>query len=155
MKAEGATDISAALVGEGPDRDELHQMIRDRDLQTNITMRPAMPARAAFQLAHCVVMPSRAEAMPYIVLEALAAQRPLIATHVGGIPEIFGSASDVLVEPEIDQLTARMRQAIEDLRSLANRMPNYDTIKRRFNAESMSENVLSAYRDALATRRKS
>lgn len=148
LKAEGASDISAVLVGAGPDRDELHQMIKDRDLQTNVTIRPAMPARAAFQLAKCIVMPSRAEAMPYIVLEALAASCPLIATNVGGIPEIFGGASDVLVEPDIDQLTARMRQALEDLPSLTSRMPKHDTIKRQFNAELMAENMLEAYQSA-------
>jgi glycosyltransferase involved in cell wall biosynthesis len=148
LKAEGASEISAVLVGAGPDRDELHQMIKDRDLQTNVTMRPAMPARAAFQLAKCVVMPSRAEALPYIVLEALAAQRPLIATNVGGIPEIFGGASDVLVDPDVDQLTARMRQALEDLPSLTNRMPKLDTIKRQFNATMMAQNMLEAYRSA-------
>lgn len=153
LKAEGASEISAVLVGDGPDRDELHQMIKERDLQTNITMRPAMPARAAFQLAKCVVMPSRAEAMPYIVLEALAAGCPLIATNVGGIPEIFGGASDVLVEPDIDQLTARMRQAMEDLPSLTSRMPRHETIKRQFSAELMAENMLEAYRDALDQRR--
>lgn len=155
LKAEGATEINAVLVGAGPDRDELHQMIKDRNLQTNVTIRPAMPARAAFQLAECVVMPSRAEAMPYIVLEALAAKRPLIATNVGGIPEIFGGASDVLVEPDVDQLTARMRQAMEDLHSLINRMPKHDTIKRQFNAELMAKNMLEAYGRGLEQRRKS
>ena len=154
LKAEGASEISAVMVGAGPDRDELHQMIKDRNLQTNVTIRPAMPARAAFQLAKCVVMPSRAEAMPYIVLEALAAKRPLIATNVGGIPEIFGGASDVLVEPDIDQLTARMRQALEDLPSLTNRMPNQDTIKRQFSADLMAKNILDAYRRGLEERHK-
>jgi len=155
LKAEGATDISAVLVGAGPDRDELHQMIKDRNIQTNVTIRPPMPARAAFQLAKCVVMPSRAEAMPYIVLEALAGQRPLIATNVGGIPEIFAGASDVLVEPDIDQLTARMRQALEELPSLIKRMPNHETLKRRFSAELMAQNMLDAYRRAVEERHKS
>ncbi|MEM9574971.1 MAG: glycosyltransferase family 4 protein [Pseudomonadota bacterium] len=155
LKAEGADDINAVLVGAGPDRDELHQMIKDRDLQTNVTIRPAMPARAAFQLAKCVVMPSRAEAMPYIVLEALAARCPLIATNVGGIPEIFGSASDVLVEPDVDQLTARMRQAMEELPSLIKRMPNHETLQRQFNADLMAEHMLDAYRNGLKLRRNS
>ena len=153
LKAEGAKDISAVLVGAGPDRDEVHDMIRERDLQTNVTIRPPMPARAAFQLGRCLVIPSRAEAMPYIVLESLAAGMPLITTNVGGIPEIFDNASDVLIEPDIDPLTARMRQALDDLPHLMDRMPRLDALKLRFSAESMAESMLEVYRHGLAKRR--
>lgn len=153
LKAEGAEEISAVLVGAGPDRDELHDMIKERDLQTNVTIRPPMPARAAFQLGRCVVIPSRAEAMPYIVLESLAAGCPLITTNVGGIPEIFDNASDVLIEPDIDALTARMRRALEDLPHLIDRMPSHEALKRRFSAESMADAMLDAYQTSLVGRR--
>lgn len=150
LKAEGATDVSAVLVGEGPDREEIHAMVRERDLQTNVTIRPPMPARAAFELARCVVMPSRAEAMPYIVLEALAAGKPLIATNVGGIPEIYGTDRDVLIEADVDPLTARMRQGFEELDALRKRMPNHETLRERFGLETMAANMLDAYHEALA-----
>ena len=52
-----------------------------------------MPARQAFRLGRTLVVPSRAESMPYVVLEAAAARMPMIATNVGGIPEIFGPLS--------------------------------------------------------------
>jgi glycosyltransferase involved in cell wall biosynthesis len=42
-------------------------------------------------MARTVVIPSRAESMPYIVLEAVAAGKPVISTRVGGIPEILGN----------------------------------------------------------------
>ena len=53
-----------------------------------------MPAREAFALGRVLVVPSRAESLPYVVLEAAAAGVPLIATRVGGIPEIFGPAAE-------------------------------------------------------------
>ena len=59
----------------------------------------AKPARAAFALGRLLVVPSRAESLPYIVLEAAAAGLPIIATNVGGIPEIFGPDADELVPP--------------------------------------------------------
>ena len=55
-----------------------------------------MPVREAFKLGRNLVVPSRAESLPYIVLEAAAARVPLIATNVGGIPEIFGPYRDRL-----------------------------------------------------------
>ncbi len=49
-----------------------------------------MPARRAFALGRILVVPSRAESLPYIVLEGAAAGIPMIATAVGDIGEIFG-----------------------------------------------------------------
>ena len=46
-------------------------------------------------------MPSRAESLPYVVLEAAAARKPMIATRVGGIPEIFGPHADRLISATI------------------------------------------------------
>jgi glycosyltransferase involved in cell wall biosynthesis len=47
-----------------------------------------------------LVIPSRAESLPYVVLEAAAAGVPIIATAVGGVPEIFGPQADALIPPE-------------------------------------------------------
>ena len=71
---------------------------------------PAMPARQAIALGRIMVVPSRAESLPYVVLEAAAAGMPLIATGVGGIPEIYGPLSDTLVPPR--RCRARWPQAI-------------------------------------------
>ncbi len=59
-----------------------------------------MPARQAFALGRIMVVPSRAESFPYIVLEAAAAGKPLIATRVGGIPDMFGPLAERLVPPD-------------------------------------------------------
>ena len=74
-----------------------------------------MPARDALRLAQTLVVPSRAESMPYIVLEAIAAGTPVVATRVGGIPEIFGAHADRLVPPGdtvalADAMAAVLRQ---------------------------------------------
>ena len=59
-----------------------------------------MPVREAFKLGRVLVVPSRAESMPYIVLEAAGARVPMIATNVGGIPEIYGPYRDRLGPPD-------------------------------------------------------
>ena len=54
------------------------------------------PYVRAFALGRMLVVPSRAESLPYVVLEAGAAGLPIIATNVGGIPEIFGPDASYL-----------------------------------------------------------
>jgi glycosyltransferase involved in cell wall biosynthesis len=97
LRKRAGTAPTAAIVGAGDEKPRYEAMVRDRGLTRTTLFRDPMPARQAFALARVVVVPSRAESMPYIVLESVAAGMPTIATNVGGIPEIFGDASDRLV----------------------------------------------------------
>ena len=60
---------------------------------------PPMPGKVALTLGRIMVVPSRAESLPYVVLEAAAGAKPLITTTVGGIPEIYGPLSNTLIPP--------------------------------------------------------
>ena len=88
-----------AIVGDGPDRAMFQEQARELDLAERVTFAGAGPARAAFQRGRCAVVPSLAESLPYIIMEATAAGLHVIATRVGGIPEIFGPTSDSLIPP--------------------------------------------------------
>lgn len=149
LRDEESADRRAVMVGDGPDRDHIAAMISDLGLAETVSLRPSMPARAAFRLGRIFVMPSRAEAMPYVVLEALAAGKPVIATDVGGIPEIFGDAAPALVRPETDALAAAMREAAADPAALNRKMPDRGTFRARFSVETMAGNVLASYRRAM------
>lgn len=100
---------TAVIVGSGPDEQKYRAVVSELDLTDSVEFRGAMPARDALRLAKTVLVPSRAESMPYIVLETIAAGRPIIATRVGGIPEIFGAHADRLVHPGD---TARLADAM-------------------------------------------
>jgi glycosyltransferase involved in cell wall biosynthesis len=78
------------LVGSGPDKDMLTAQAARLGIADRVSFPGPMPVREAFKLGRVLVVPSRAESMPYIVLEAAAASVPMIANDVGGIPEIFG-----------------------------------------------------------------
>ena len=82
--------ISAVLVGTGPDREALVEHARRLGLADQVAFAGPLPAREAFGRGQVLVVPSRAESLPYIVLEAVGARIPIVTTHVGGIPEIFG-----------------------------------------------------------------
>ncbi|MDN3718819.1 glycosyltransferase [Roseibium salinum] len=114
IRLSTGTAPRAHIVGEGPDEHRYRKMVEKFGLERAVTFHGALPAREAFKLARTVVVPSRAEAMPYIILETVAAERPLIATRVGGIPEIFGRYANRLVEPgHIGKLTLAMDGALE------------------------------------------
>ena len=100
--------LTAVMIGAGDDLPTYKRTVENKGLSSRVVFHDPMPARQAFALAKAIVVPSRAEAMPYIVLEALGAGKTLIATRVGGIPEILGETCDALCEPLADQLAQKM-----------------------------------------------
>lgn len=86
-------EVSAMIAGDGEDRAEFEAMAAKSAAGCNIKFCGALPARKAFSMGRILVMPSRAESFPYIILETLAAQLPIIATQVGGIPEALPARS--------------------------------------------------------------
>jgi len=139
--------ITAHFVGDGPDKPVYLRQIARLGLEKAVTVHDAMPARKAFALARVVVVPSRAESMPYLVLEAAAAGKPLVATRVGGIPEIFGQDADALVEPgNAEALAAAMDRTLADSGEAARRLR--EAVRARFSVERMAREIEAAYRKA-------
>ena len=112
---------------------------------------PAMPARQAQALGRIMVVPSRAESLPYVVLEAAAAGKPLITTKVGGIPEIYGPLSDTLVPP--DDAGALAQAIAPSARPPGRHGRDRAKVARAgaasFSVDTMVDGVLSAYQAAL------
>ena len=84
------------IAGEGPLRDALRARIEADGLPV-VLYGWADPADL-LQVAHAVIVPSRWEGQPLVVQEALRAGKPIIATRVGGIPDMVGEAA-ILVPP--------------------------------------------------------
>lgn len=145
------------LVGSGPDEQILIDRASARGVAEQIRFVPPMRAREAFALGRAMVVPSRAESLPYVVLEAAGARIPLIATNVGGIPEIFGPYSERLIPADRPDLLAKalfrtMSAAREKLRAEADELATF--VVTRFSLSGMADGVLAAYRDALAQKRQ-
>jgi len=139
--------LRAVMVGDGDDKPRYQAMIDRIGMGARISMHDAMPARQAFALAQHVVVPSRAESMPYIVLEAIAAGKSMLATRVGGIPEILGAQSEALVEPDdVEAMSQAMARAVTEDNWLANAMPEGHAFRERFSASRMAEDMLALYR---------
>jgi glycosyltransferase involved in cell wall biosynthesis len=141
-----------ALVGSGPDEASLRRLADRRGVSAQLAFLPPMPARDALRLGRILIVPSRAESLPYIVLEAIAADMPIIATRVGGIPEIFGPYADRLVPrddpPALAEAMMRARRAAPetergDCEALAARVGEF------FSLAAMTDSVLRGYHDAM------
>ncbi|UWQ78532.1 glycosyltransferase [Leisingera sp. S132] len=84
-------DAQLALIGDGEMRPDLEAAIAELGLQRNITLTGWLAedgVRQELGRAHALVMPSFAEGLPMVVMEAMAAARPVIATYVAGTPEL-------------------------------------------------------------------
>jgi glycosyltransferase involved in cell wall biosynthesis len=155
LEAEGLAP-RATIVGPGTPEAEhrYREMANDTVKRHRIAFRPPMPAREAFALARTVVLPSRAESMPYIVLEAAAAGIPLIATDVGGIPEIFVGETEKLVRPGDAQALAKaMRAALQEPERLtAEAVLRRDRVEQNFSLAAAVRRIEDIYRNALEAR---
>lgn len=144
----------AVIVGAGPDDAMFRAQATALGLDSVVTFTGAMPARQAFPLGRILVMPSRAESLPYVVLEAAGAGLPLIATRVGGIPEIVAGTGVELVEPgDAVTLAAAMRGALVNVsRAGKGAAELRRAISERFSVAAMTDGVLAFYADASASR---
>jgi glycosyltransferase involved in cell wall biosynthesis len=146
----GGASVTATIVGSGPEAAAFQALARARGL-AKATFPGAMPAREAFARGRLLIVPSRAESLPYIVLEAAAAGLPMLATNVGGIPEIFGPHSDRLMPPgDAGKLAEAIRKALADPAGIrASAQALRDRVRAEFSAEVMVAAVLAAYRAAV------
>ena len=146
---------TAWIVGDGEEKPRYERLVRELGLDATTAFHPAMPVREGFALARTVVVPSRAESMPYIILEAVAAGMPLIATRVGGIPEIFGAETGRLVPPgDAEALAAAMAgvsAAPDAARAAAFRLRGQ--IRAAFSVEAMAAAITAVYRSVTVSRR--
>ncbi|ODR94153.1 hypothetical protein AUC70_11390 [Methyloceanibacter stevinii] len=137
----------AIIVGSGPDRETFQAAGARLGLAKQVTFSGPQPARTAFVRARCVVIPSIAESLPYILLEAAAAQMPIIATKVGGIPEIIGDIPMPLVPPgDVDALAGQLRSFLSDPRPYLRRAAELQKhVAEVFSVDMMTREVVDFY----------
>ena len=142
-------DLTAVMVGAGDDLAKYKEQVKRLGLDARFSFHDPMPARQAFAMARAIVVPSRAEAMPYIVLEAVAAGLSIIATRVGGIPEILGTQSIALCEVSAEGIAEKMVMQIREPEALAAAMPSLDFLRQKFGVDVMAEQIEQQYRAIL------
>lgn len=131
MLSQAHPRVELALIGDGPLRDELDQSAR-RIAGVPVHLPGAMDASMVARwmaASDLVTLPSYSEGHPNVLVEALASGRPVVATHVGGIPEVVDASCGVLVAPrDVHALSVALGQVMD-------RRWDPDALARRFSRD--------------------
>ncbi|HYI89140.1 MAG TPA: glycosyltransferase family 4 protein [Beijerinckiaceae bacterium] len=155
LRHERGARLTLLVVGSGPSERELKARAEAAGVADAITFMPQQPIRQVLGRARLMVMPSHAESLPYVILEAAAAAQPLLATRVGGIPEIFGPQGDVLIAPaDAALLAAAIRRTLAepDETTLTKAEALQRFVRGQFSLAAMVDGVLAGYAEARARR---
>jgi glycosyltransferase involved in cell wall biosynthesis len=96
---------SLVVIGDGPEREDLMRVIANSGVGERVSLKGPLPRGVAIEwlrAADAAILPSRFENFPHAAVEALAAGTPVIATAVGGVPEIVETGVTGLLVPPGD-----------------------------------------------------
>jgi glycosyltransferase involved in cell wall biosynthesis len=146
--------VTLTLAGDGEEMPALKAQIERLGLSHSVRFIGHVKARDGFSKGRLLVVPSRGDSMPYVVIEAGAAGIPMVAANVGGIPEIFGEYNGALFAPNLATAMAdAIELAMEDPGgALARAKALRERIFLHFSQKAMVEGVLAGYRDAFVNR---
>lgn len=151
----GIPDAHLLVVGEGSRREALEAQVADRGIGDRVTFtgrRDDVPAvTAALDVA---VLPSYREAQGLTILEAMALSRPVIASNVGGIPEMVEDGrTGLLVPPHDPEALARAITRLLTDHAYADMLAKggHDLVHERFCVELMVSAIEDLYDAGVAT----
>jgi glycosyltransferase involved in cell wall biosynthesis len=149
-------EATLCLVGDGPDREEAERLANElgvvRDVLFVGYQRDVAPYYSFFDP---LVLASANEGTPVVAMEALAAERPVVSTRVGGVPDVVTDGVDgLLCDPgDVDGLAAALEQLAVDP-ELRGRLgeAGRTRVLSRYSVERLVDDVDALYRELLAER---
>ena len=149
------SDVVLYIAGKGPLQDELEQQIHDRDLAEHAKLLGFVPdddLPYAYRAADLSVVPTIAhEGFGLIVVESLAAGTPVLATPVGGLPEIVSELSDTLLLPDAQphSIATRIIDVLDGTLPLPGRSACQHYIQGRYDWPTIAHKVRTVYEELL------
>jgi glycosyltransferase involved in cell wall biosynthesis len=145
----GGRPVTLTLAGDGEETANLKALVARLKLGDAVRFIGHVKARFGFSKGRLLVVPSRGDSMPYVVIEAAAAGMPLLAANVGGIPEIFGPFSDAMFPPgNVEAMADAIAAALDKPDATRERAKALrERIFMNFSQKTLVDGVLDAYRD--------
>ena len=150
---ERGVDATLCMVGDGPDREPAERLALELGIARHVLwvgyQRDISPYYSLFDT---LILPSANEGTPVVAIEALAASRPVVATRVGGVPDVVTEGEDgFLVEVgDIDGLASSLERLALDpelRRRLGER--GRELVVPRYRVERLVDDVDALYRELL------
>ena len=146
-------DITFLILGDGPEKDHLKKTISDNGLTNFIHLLGFTNSIFDYYRSmDFLILPSLSESMPMVILEAFSLKKPVIATSVGGIPEIVQHGkTGLLVKPGDANALARAIESLLDNPQKAEEMGNngYAHISAHHTIEAQAAHYFSIYEQVL------
>jgi glycosyltransferase involved in cell wall biosynthesis len=148
--------LKALFAGSGVNHDELVETVREARLEAHVQLLGfRSDIYAIMAVADWIVLPSLKEALPLSVLEAMALRKPIIASSVGGVPEVVQHGVNGLLVPPGDwqALAAAIEVAVTN-RDIAAKYgeSGYEIVTSQFSPDSQIPKIVKVYEDVLKTR---
>lgn len=134
-------NMQLIIAGSGSSEEDLKALVNHLNLQNQVKFIGRIGKSeidSYTQNAICNVIPSRREPFGIVVLEAIASGRSVLATDVGGIPEILKKEFGLLVEPNVEDLAKGLEEIFNELKSPSKKI--VDDYILRFSVEKMVNN---------------
>ena len=153
--SQNHTEVELWLVGDGPVTGQLEDLVHQLGLAEQVKFlggqdRPSV--RKLLRQCAFLVLPSRDEPFGIAILEAFASRKPVVASAVGGIPEIIEDGKNgILVEPENPQALCDAMTTVWNDRELAERLAcaGYVTVKQYFQWETAAARYEATFMNLL------
>lgn len=142
--------VGLDVVGDGPKRPEYEQLVRTLGIADRVTFHGVLPkpdVARRMREAELFVLTSRYDNNPCVVIEAMASGLPVVATAVGGIPEMVDSSNGRLAAPrDSGSIAAEIESALDGIQAF-DRAAIAAAAKHRYGREEIGSELARAYAD--------
>lgn len=157
LLARKGIDFELVLAGDGPKRGEVERLIARYGLARQVRITgwiSGNQVREEILAARGLVLPSFAEGLPVVIMEAMALRRPVLTTYVGGIPELVRPGEHGWLFPagSLDELTGAMEdffcKPLDQLRRMGEAA--YLRVMQRHSIDTEAVKLAKLFRESIA-----
>lgn len=147
------------VVGGGPMRRTLETLIRQNALEGTVDLLGAVPSEqllSELQAARGLILPSFAEGLPMVIMEAMAMRRPVVSTYIAGIPELVedGVTGWLVPAGSVEALSKAMQSllsaSVGELQVMGD--AGHDRVRKLHSADTEAAKLACLFRESMSKR---